>query len=118
MTMYFLTIRADESVLCDRVPYPDYSDAIEACGEYYEPKARGAVMNFTSEVVGKKFVRAYAQLVRLEDLSPDVQRASPRSIMVTKQNNAFTFSRSYTFLIESELGVQEAERLKREDEAE
>jgi hypothetical protein len=114
--MYFLTVRAGDSVLCDRVPYADYAAAIEACGAYYEPKARGAVMNFTSEAVGKKFMRAYAQLVRLEDLAPDVPRGSPRHDMATKQGNAFAFTKSYTFLIESEAGVEEAERLKREED--
>ncbi|MBQ0936959.1 hypothetical protein KAK11_16650 [Ideonella paludis] len=112
--MYFLTIKAGNEVLRDRAPFTDYADALAACGEYYEPRAVGAALNFTSIVTGKKFMRSYAQLTRLADLA-DVPRDSPQAVAAAKQSNAFSFSKSYAFLVESAEGVQEAEKWARED---
>ena len=72
-------------------------------------------MNFTSVVTGKKFMRSYAQLTRLADLG-DVSRDSPQAIAAAKQSNAFSCLKSYSFLVESDEGVREAERRVREDE--
>jgi hypothetical protein len=115
--MYLLTIRAGDEILCERVPYADYAEALAACGEFYEPKAAGAALHFTSVVTQKKFMRSYASLTRMEDLS-GVPRSSPQAVAAAKQSNAFSFSRSYKFLIESDDGVQEAERRAREDKEE
>lgn len=116
--MYFLTIAAKNSSICERVPYSDFGEAILACGNYYQPRFPGSVLDFTSEVVGKKFARAYAQLTLLEDLPPDTPRDSPQGIKALKQGNAFIFEKSYTFLIESEAGVKEADRFRAEDNEE
>lgn len=103
--MYFLTIKAGNEVLRDRAPFTDYADALAARGEYYEPRAVGAALNFTSIVTGKKFMRSYAQLTRLADLAADVPRDSPQAVAAAKQSNAFSFSKSYAFLVESAEGV-------------
>lgn len=113
--MYFLTIKSGEDILCNRVPFADYADAIAACGDYYDPRTAGATLNFTSVVVAKKFLRSYASLTRLEDLR-DTPRGSPQAIAAVKQDNAFVFKNSYVFLIESDEGVREAQRREREDD--
>ncbi|MDT0140831.1 hypothetical protein [Acidovorax sp. PRC11] len=113
--MYFLTVKAGDEIVRDRTPFADYSEALAACGEYYEPRAAGAVLNFTSVVTGKKFMRSYAHLTRLADLG-EVSRDSPQAVVAAKQSNAFSFSKSYAFLVESEDGVHEAERRAREDD--
>jgi len=59
-------------------------------------------------------MRSYAQLTRLVDLG-EVPRDSPQAVAAAKQSNAFSFSRSYVFLVESDEGVREAERRTRED---
>jgi len=113
--MYLLTVFSNDVKIRERVPYSDFFDAISACGEYYEPRAAGAVLSFTSEVIGKRFMRAYAQLLRMEDVPDGTPGDSPRAVLAKKQGIAFDFARSYTFLIESELGSQEADRIKHED---
>lgn len=113
--MYFLTIRAGNEILKDRAEFADYADALAACGEYYEPRFAGSTLNFTSVVIGKRFLRSHAQLVRMEDLSGNVPLDSPQAIAAAKHSNAFSFDRSYAFLIESEEGAREADRIARED---
>lgn len=115
--MYHLTIKAGDEILRQRVPFADYAEAVAACGEFYEPRVSGAALNFTSVVTGKKFMRSYAQLIRVADLGADVPRDSPQVIAAAKQSNAFSFSKSCSFLIESDDGVREAERRAEEDEA-
>ena len=114
--MYYLSVKADGEFVSRRIPYPDYGDALAALGEYYEPKAAGSVLSLTTEVTRKRFMRSYAYLMRMEDLGADVPEGSPRSIAAIKQNTAFSFSKSYLFLIESEEGVSESDRIAREDE--
>jgi hypothetical protein len=113
--MYFLTVRAGGEIVRERIPYADYAEAVAACGEFYEPKVAGAVLNFTSVVKGKKFMRSHAQLTRMADLK-GVPRNSPQAIAAAKHSNAFSFTKSYTFLIQSEDGVRDAEHRAREDE--
>ncbi len=116
--MYFLSVSANDELLRERVRFADYAEAVAACGEYYEPRVAGATLNFTTVVTGKKFMRSHAQLVRMADLGSDVPRDSPRAVTAAKQSNAFTFARSYTFLIESEEGVREADRMAQEEDDE
>lgn len=113
--MYFLTVKAGNEILHDRTPFADYSEALAACGEFYEAKANGAALNFTSVVTGKKFMRTFAQLTRMADLG-DVPRDSPQAIAAVKQSNAFTFAKSYAFLVESDEGIHEAELRAHEDD--
>ena len=113
--MYFLTVMAGDEMLLERVSFADYAEAVAACGEFYEPRAAGAALNFTTVVMGKKFMRSHAQLTQMADLGDNVPRDSPRAIAAAKQSNAFSFSKSCAFLIESEDGVREAERMARED---
>lgn len=113
--MYYLTICAGDELLEERVKYQDYADAIAACGQYYEPRSAGSVLSFTSEVRGKKFMRSYAQLSRLEDLGESVGRLSPQGLRAVKSDNAFVYAKSYTFLIESELGARETDWFLEED---
>jgi hypothetical protein len=112
---YFLTIESGDVPIVERVPFADYADAIDACSSYYEPNARGAVLTFSSEVRGKKFLRSYASLTRPEDLGVDPDRSSPRWRRAAKDSIAFLYSKSYTFLIESEAGAADTDRLRHED---
>lgn len=114
--MHFLSVFSADVAIVERVPYADFADAIAACGEYYEPQTRGAVLSFESIVTGKRFLRAYSSLTRPDDLnSSEDERVRHRA---AKDSSAFLYSKSYTFLIESEAGVAEAERRKYEDAAE
>jgi hypothetical protein len=116
--MYFLTVFSGGSVVAERVPYEDYSEAIAACGAYYEPRSPGAVLQFSSVVVGKKFLRSYASLTRVEDLPKDVERSDPRRWRAAKDGNAFLFDNSYHFLVESEAGVEHENQTRVEDDEE
>ena len=114
--MYFLSVFSRGTAIVERVPYTDFADAIAACGEYYEPRSRGAVLRFESIVTGKRFMRAYSSLTRPEDLEASAdERLRHRA---AKDSNAFLYSKSYNFLIESDAGVAEAERFNDEDAAE
>lgn len=114
--MYFLSVFSRGVAIVERVPYTDFADAIAACGEYYEPRSVGAVLSFDSVVTGKRFMRAYSSLTRPDDLDNSAEeRVRHRA---AKDSNAFLYSASYTFLIESEAGVAEAEQRKDEDAAE
>lgn len=113
---YFLSIFSGEEVLRDQEPFADFAEAIAACGEYYEPRARGSVLNFTSIMTGKQFMRSYAQLVRIDDLASDVAPGSSQALAAIKQDNAFSFARSYHFLIESEARLQQRASWQQEDD--
>lgn len=114
-TMYFLTIEVEGAAIVKRAPFDDYAQAIEACGEYYEPRFPGSVLTFSTVVVGKKFMRAYASLTRLDDLAEAVDRSSPQADRAVKDGNAFIYPKSCRCLIESELGVLDLESMRDED---
>jgi len=113
--MYFLTIEVEGTAIVERAPFDDYAQAIEACGGYYEPRFPGSALTFSTVVVGKKFMRAYASLTRLEDLGEAVDRSSPQAHRAVKDGNAFIYPKSCHFLIESELGVLDLDRMRDED---
>lgn len=113
---YFLSVFSGEEVLREQEEFADFAEAVAACGEYYEPRAEGSVLNFTTVVTGKRFMRSYAQLVRIDDLPSDVAPGSPQSLAAIKQDNAFSFTRSYHFLIESQAGWETGAQWQREDD--
>jgi len=115
--MYFLSVyrgpALEELIECRR-QFRDFAEAVAACGEYYEPRAQGAVLEFTAAVTGKVLRRANAQLMRPEDVphdAPDARRWS-----AAKQSNAFRYGHSYHFTVETEAGIEQAEQWRREDE--
>jgi hypothetical protein len=108
--MYFLTIFEGDTPLVERLPFTDFSDAISACGRYYEPRASGAALEFTTVVVRNTLMRAYAELLRAEDLPTTIDANSPRRWKATKDGNAFKFAHSYTFLISTQAGIDELNR--------
>ena len=114
--MYFLSVFSRGIALVERVPYADFAEAIAACGEYYEPRFGGSTLSFDSDVRGKKFLRAFASLTRPEDL--DDKAIQIVRDMASRNSNAFLYSKSYRFLVESEAGVAECERLRAEEAAE
>lgn len=105
--MYFLTIIEGNTPLMEQVPFADFSEAISACGSYYEPRTAGAVLEFTAVVVKNTFMRAYAELLRAEDLPPTIEANSPRHWKATRDGNAFKFAHSYIFLIATQAGIDE-----------
>lgn len=114
--MYFLTVLEDQRVVVLKRPYADFADAVAACGDYYEPRAVGAVLEFNVEVTSKIFRRATAQLTRPEDVSQE-HANSPVAWRAAKQSNAFQFDSSYSFLVESEAGIEQAAQWQREDDS-
>jgi len=113
--MYFLSVFQGQREIVVRRPFADFADAIAACGDYYEPRALGAVLEFNVQVSGKIFRRATAQLTRPEDVAPEKSN-SPVAWRAAKQSNAFRFDHSYRFLVESDAGIEQAERWQRDDE--
>jgi hypothetical protein len=114
---YFLSVFEDERDVVYRRPFKDFSEAVAACSDYYEPRTTGAVLEFTVQVIGKVVRRAIAQLTRPEDVRPE-HKNSPVSWRAAKDSNAFSFGHSYVFLIETDLGIEQTEQWKREDESE
>lgn len=114
---YFLSVFEGERDIVHRRPFEDFSEAVAACSDYYEPRAAGAVLEFTVQVIGKVVRRATAQLTRPDDVRPE-HANSPVSWRAAKDSNAFNFGHSYVFLIETELGMEQAEQWKRDDESE
>jgi len=114
--MYFLSVFQDKREIVARRPFADFADAVAACGDYYEPRTLGAVLEFNVQVTGKIFRRATAQLARPEDV-PFEYADSPVAWRAAKQSNAFRFDHSYHFLVESEAGIEQTEQWQRDDEA-
>jgi len=114
--MYFLSVFQNQREIARRRPFSDFAEAIAACGEYYEPRAAGAVLQFSVQVTGKIFRRATAQLTRPEDV-PAEQANSPVAWRAAKQSNAFRFEYSYAFLVESDAGIEQAEQWLRDEKA-
>jgi hypothetical protein len=114
--MYFLSVFQDQREIVMRRPFSDFAEAIAACGDYYEPRAAGASLQFSVEVTGKIFRRATAQLTRPEDV-PSEQANSPMAWRAAKQSNAFRFDYSYHFLVESDAGIEQAEQWLCDEEA-
>lgn len=107
---YFLTIRSKTKTICRRKPFSDFSLAIEACADHYEPKAPGSVLQFNTDIVQGKFARAYAELnlsEHLENYQDQIGELRYRNAVKTE--NSFKYNDSYFFLIESDFGIQDTE---------
>jgi hypothetical protein len=111
--MYLLTVFQGDAPVLERVSFSDFGQAISACGHFYEPKSPGAALQFTTVVVRNTFMRAYAELLRAEDLPEAIEADSPRRWKAIKDGNAFIFAHSYRFLIASQAGMDEIEREER-----
>lgn len=107
--MYYLTVVKNGEEVCVRAPYTDYSDAILACADYYSPKNKRSVLTFTTEALNGRFARSYAEMNRPEEISTEDEIGKHRYAAAAKCTNAFEFKDSLLFLIETEIGVLDAD---------
>lgn len=106
--MYYLTIEKNGEEVCVRLPYTDYSEAIMACADYYKPLAKRSVLSFVTETINGKFARSYAELNRPEAISTDDEIGKSRYAVAAKLTNSFDYEGSLFFLIESSVGIEDA----------
>ena len=107
--MYYLTIEKDGKELCVRIPYNDYSEAILACAKYYKPIAKRGVLSFVTEAINGNFARSYAELNRPENIFTDDEIGKKRYAVAAKLTNSFEYDSSFFFLIESKIGIEDAD---------
>jgi hypothetical protein len=113
--IYYLTIEKNSKELYLRKPFKDYSSALEECAKFYVPKAGRSLLAFTTETINGKFARTYAELNRPEHIDLKDTVSKIRYEAAVKQANAFEYTDSYFFLIESEVGVKDADEDEDED---
>ena len=107
--MYYLTVVKNGSDIFVRRPFKDYCDAIAACTSYYKPKTKRSVLKFTTETINGQFARSYTELNRPEQIERNDKIAKQRYAIAAKYTNAFEYADSYFFLIESEIGISDAD---------
>ena len=106
--MYFLTVRRDGRDEVFRKPFEDYSDALEFLMAYYRPRSSRSVLTFSTEVINGAFARSYLSL-NLPEGVVDGPGARERYALAVKHQNAYEYSSSYFFLIESQVGIDDAD---------
>lgn len=114
---YFVTVIESGDEVVVRKPYVDYSEAINSLSRFYRSRAPRATLEFTTELINGKFARSYLTLMLPEDLDPDTPLYEKRRRQAVKQRSAYEYGHSYFFLIESEVGVADADRETEDDEA-
>jgi hypothetical protein len=106
--MYYLTVDKDGKELVRRMGFEDYSEALRYLTNFYTPRNNDirVVLSFTTEVINGEFARSYVELSDPNAIEPSDET---RYVRAVKFSNAFKYEGSYFFLIESELGVQDAD---------
>lgn len=111
--MYYLSVKSDDGqLLVDRDPFDDYGEAMAALDRFIRPRPGRAVLTFTTELINGQFARSFAQLRRPEDLDPEHPMFETLWRTAAKQDNAYTYERGYRFVIESEYGAAETDRIR------
>ena len=108
---YHLTVHADGAPLVTREPFDDYARAIGFVSRYYRPRSGRSVLTFDTEVIDGKFARAYKALNVPEALDRTDPDFAALYHIAAKNSNAFDYDRSYRFLVESDFGIDQAERV-------
>jgi hypothetical protein len=112
--MYYLTIEKNGNELCVRKPFDDYGTAIAACAVYYTPKTKRSVLTFTTETINGQFARSYVVLNHPERINRGDEIGRQLYAAAVANMYAFEYTDSYLFLIESEIGVEDAKEEARE----
>jgi hypothetical protein len=112
--MYYVTIIKNGVDVFRRKPFKQYEDAMSALGEYYKTPWGKSTLTFVTETLNGQFARTYTELNRWEDIDPK----DARYTQAVKDSNAFVYDGSYFFLIESEIGMQEADAFFADDDDE
>jgi hypothetical protein len=107
--MYYLSVERSGKEIIRRMGFQDYAEAVNFTAQFYAPKAPRAVLSFVTEVVNGEFARSFAVLTRPDEVAEGEAWFIERRNAAVKQANAFEYDASYQFLIESELGVQDAD---------
>jgi len=107
--MYFVTVKRNGEELLRRAAFSDYAEAMGSLSRYYRPRAPRSVLEFATESINGRFARSYLTLMRPEDLDENEPFYEQRRHLAVKQRNAHEYDHSYFFLIESEVGIADAE---------
>ena len=110
--MYYLTVKKNGEYVIRRREFADYSAAIAFTAQFYRPKAPRSVLQFTTEVINGAFARSFAALNRPEDLDPSGPYYTEKRHTAAKQSNAFAYDASYLFVIDSDVGIRDAEAMQ------
>lgn len=109
---YFLTVEKAGEELFSRKPFNDYSEALEACSSFCIPRSPRAVLTFVTETVNGNFARSYAEINRPEDIDPNDEIQRARYAAAARLSNAFDYTDSYFFLVESDFGIEDINLIK------
>lgn len=104
--MYYVTVDKNGSQVARRIAFDDYAEAVNYLATYYKPKFGRCTLSFTTEVINGHFARSYSELA-----DPDIVDRSDevRYVRAVKMSNAFDYAGSFFFLIESEVGIRDAD---------
>jgi hypothetical protein len=104
--MYYLTVEQNGVEVVRRKVFDDYGTAVKFISKYFEPKSRRSVLSFTTEAINGEFARSYVEMADPTTIDHHDQTRYLRSV---KFSNAFSYEGSYFFLIESDVGIQDAD---------
>lgn len=112
--VYFLTVKNTDSGqrLVEREPFEDYGEAMRALSSYLRPRNPRSVLVFSTELINGEFARTFMQVRRPEDLDPKDPLSKQLRPLASKQANAYDYDCDYLFIIESEYGAAEADRIR------
>lgn len=121
--MYYITVIRNGIDVVVRKPYSDYADAVAAFNDYYKKRFGNATLTFQTEVLNGSFARSYAELNHIEDIKAEKDQITSQLYQMryeeaAKTENSFDYDGRYFFLIESEVGIRDAEAWNSDDEDE
>ncbi len=105
--MYYLTVKKNDIELFHRKPFDDYIKAMDFCANYFDSNYSSSVLKFTTEMIGGKFAKTYAELNLPAHIDPQGKIGEMRYHNAIKQSSSFKYDASYFFLIESEWGIED-----------
>lgn len=103
--MYHVTVIKGDDYIVRRKAFDDYGDAFEFLLNFYKPKIGNCILEFTTKSINGKFSRTYTSLYHPEELD----KLDGRYEEAVKAHNAFSYDHTYHFLIESDIGVKDAD---------
>lgn len=110
--MYYLTVKKNGAIIVEKQLFADYAAAVARTAQFYTPRAARSVLLFTTEVINGEFARSYATLTKPEDVPKDSPHFKERHHAAVHQANSFDFDGSSFFVIQSEIGLRDAEAMR------
>lgn len=107
--VYFVTVEEDGKEIVRRKTFADYFAAVSFLSSYYRPTTARSVLEFATEVINGEFARSYVTLMLPEALDKSDSLFHTKYPIAAKQSNAFRYEHMYFFLIESEVGKNDAD---------